>query len=106
VRTAIGAGRGRIVAQFLTESLVLAGFGAVAGLALALPVMRFLEALIPESMGTARLTLDWRVLTFSAAVAIAAAVIFGLAPALRGSRVSPQERLRDGGRGATGPRSH
>ena len=57
-------------------------------------------------MGTARLTLDWRVLAFSAAVAIAAALIFGLAPALRGSRVAPQEGLRDGGRGATGPRSH
>ena len=45
-------------------------------------------------------------LAFSAAVAIAAALIFGLAPALRGSRVAPQEGLRDGGRGATGPRSH
>ena len=106
VRTALGAGRGRLIAQFLTESLVLAGLGAVAGLALALPAMRFLETLVPETMGTARLTLDWRVLAFSAAVAIAAALIFGLAPALRGSRVAPQEGLRDGGRGATGPRSH
>ena len=106
VRTALGAGRGRLIAQFLTESLVLAGLGAVAGLALALPAMRFLETLIPESMGAARLTLDWRVLAFSAAVTIAAALIFGLAPALRGSRVAPQEGLRDGGRGATGPRSH
>ena len=106
VRTALGAGRGRLIAQFLTESLVLAGLGTVAGLALALPAMRFLETLIPETMGTARLTLDWRVLAFSATVAIAAAVMFGLAPALRGSRVVPQEGLRDGGRGATGPRSH
>ncbi|MCI0363489.1 MAG: ABC transporter permease [Phycisphaerales bacterium] len=106
VRTALGAGRGRLIAQFLTESLVLAGLGAVAGLALALPAMRFLETLIPETMGTARLTLDWRVLAFSAAAAIAAALIFGLAPALGGSRVAPQEGLRDGGRGAAGPRSH
>src|SRR5688572_14569876 len=80
VRTALGAGRGRLIAQFLTESLVLAGLGAVAGLALALPAMRFLETLIPETMGTARLTLDWRVLAFSAIVAIGAAVTFGLAP--------------------------
>jgi putative ABC transport system permease protein len=105
VRTAIGAGRGRLIAQFLTESLVLAGLGAVAGCGLALPGMRFLETLIPESMGPVRLALDWRVLAFSAAVTIAAALVFGLAPALRGSRFAPQEGLRDGGRGAAGPRS-
>jgi putative ABC transport system permease protein len=106
VRTAIGAGRGRLIAQFLTESLVLAGLGAVAGCALALPAMRFLETLVPESMGPVRLALDWRVLAFSAAATMAAALVFGLAPALRGSRFAPQETLRDGGRGATGPRSH
>jgi putative ABC transport system permease protein len=106
VRAALGAGRGRLVAQFLTESLVLAVFGAVAGIALALPAMRFLETLVPETMGTVRLALDWRVLAFSAGVAIAAALTFGLAPALRGSRLLPQDGLREGGRGATGPRSH
>ncbi len=68
VRTALGAGRGRLIAQFLTESLVLAGLGAAAGLVLALPAMRFLETLVPETMGAVRLTLDWRVLAFSAAV--------------------------------------
>jgi putative ABC transport system permease protein len=106
VRTALGAGRGRLVAQFLTESLVLAGLGSAAGLALAVPAMRFLETLAPESMGAVRLTLDWRVLTFSAAVAIAATLTFGLAPALRGSRFVQQNGLREGGRGTTGPRSH
>jgi putative ABC transport system permease protein len=45
-------------------------------------------------MATVRLTLDWRVLAFSGGVAIAAALTFGLAPALRGSRVSPQDGLR------------
>jgi putative ABC transport system permease protein len=106
VRTALGAGRGRLIAQFLTESLVLAGLGGVAGLALALPAMRFLETLVPEAMGTVRLTLDWRVLAFSAAVAMAAAVIFGFAPALRWSRFAQQAGLSDGGRGTAGPRSH
>ncbi len=106
VRRALGAGSGRLVAQFLTESLVLAALGSLAGLALALPAMRFLERLIPEAMGAARLTLDWQVLAFSAAAAIAAALIFGLAPALHGSRLAPQEGLRQGGRGTVGGRSH
>src|SRR5881397_819802 len=78
VRAALGAGRGRLLAQFLVESLVLAGFGAIAGLVLAIPVMRFLETLVPETMAAVRLTLDWRVLAFSAAIAIAAGLTFGL----------------------------
>lgn len=105
VRTALGASRGRVVAQFLTESLVLAGIGTTAGLLLALPVMRFLERLVPESMGAAHLTLDWRVLAFAASVGIVAALVFGLGPALRASRVAPQQGLRDGGRGTIGPRT-
>jgi putative ABC transport system permease protein len=106
VRSALGAGRGRLVAQFLTESLVLAGLGAVAGLALAGPALRYLETLVPDTMGAVRLSLDWRVLAFSAAVALAAALAFGLAPALSGSRLAPQEGLRDGGRGSAGGSSH
>lgn len=106
VRVAIGAGRGRLAAQFLTESLVLAGVGALAGLALAVPAMRLLARLVPETMGPVRLTLDWRVLAFSAAAAIAAALAFGLAPALRGSRTGALDGLREGGRGARGARSY
>src|SRR5437667_3941032 len=68
--------------------------------------MRFLETLVPETMGTVRLTLDWSVLAFSAGAAITATLIFGLAPALRGSRLSPQDGLREGGRGTAGARSH
>jgi predicted permease len=106
VRAALGAGRGRLIRQFLVESLALAGLGAIAGLALAIPVMRFLETLVPETMAAVRLTLDWRVLAFSAGVAIAAGLTFGLAPALAWSRLAIQEGLRDGGRGSFGPRSH
>jgi putative ABC transport system permease protein len=106
VRAALGAGRGRLIAQFLTESLVLAALGAVAGLALAVPAMRFLEQLVPEAMAAARLTLDWRVLAFATIASVASALAFGLAPALRVSRLSPQDGLRDGGRGTAGARSH
>jgi putative ABC transport system permease protein len=106
VRAALGAGRGRLVAQFLTESLVLAGIGTVAGLALAVPAMRFLETLVPETMGAVRLEIDGRVLAFSSCAAIAATLLFGLAPALRGSRIAPQDGLREAGRGTAGRRSH
>src|SRR6266542_808779 len=54
VRAALGAGRGRLILQFLVESLVLAGFGAIAGLVLAIPVMQFLEWLVPETMAGVR----------------------------------------------------
>jgi predicted permease len=106
VRAAIGAGRGRLITQFLIESLVLAGLGAVAGLVVALPVMRFLETLVPETMAAVRLTLDWRMLAFCATVAIAAALIFGLVPAMSGSRIALHQSLRDGARGSTGASSH
>jgi putative ABC transport system permease protein len=106
VRVALGAARGRLVAQSLTESLVLAGLGALAGLAFALPAMRFLETLVPETMGSVRLALDWRVLGFSASLAIASTLTFGLAPALRGSRLTPLDGLREGGRSLAGARSH
>jgi len=106
VRAALGAGRGRLITQFLIENLVLAGLGAIAGLALAIPLMRFLETLVPETMAALRLTLDWRVLAFSAAIAIAAGLTFGLVPALGWSRLAIQEGLRAGGRGSTGARSH
>src|SRR5262245_56275752 len=105
VRTALGAGRGRLVAQFLTESLVLAAVGTAAGFAPALPAVRFLERLVPETMGV-HLALDWRVLAFSAAAALAATITFGLVPALRGSRAFPQAMLRGTGRGTAGGRSH
>ena len=105
VRTALGAGRGRLIAQFLTESLVFAGLGSLAGIGLAVPAMRFLEQLLPETMGAARLTLNWRVLAFATVASVAAALTFGLAPALRGSHLSPHDALRDGGRGTAGVRN-
>lgn len=106
VRAALGAARHRLAAQFLVESLVLAGMGTVAGFGLAAPVMRFLETMTPDSMAAVNLTLNWRVLSFSAVIAVAATLIFGLTPALRGSRLALHEGLREGGRGSAGGRSH
>src|SRR5262249_31554659 len=71
----------------------------------AVPAIRFLERLVPEAMGV-RLAVDWRVVTFCADAALAATVTFGLAPALRGSRVFPQTGLREAGRGTPEARSH
>src|SRR5204862_7485713 len=62
VRAALGASRGRLITQFLAEGLVLSALGAATGLVLAIPAMRFLETMVPETMAVARLTLDWRLL--------------------------------------------
>ena len=88
VRAALGAGLGRLIAQLLVENLLLAGLGALAGLALAIPVMWFLETLVPDTMGAVQLTLDWRVLAFSAAIAVAAGLLSGVAPAITGARLA------------------
>jgi len=106
MRAALGASRARLMAQLLIESLVLSGIGALFGLLIALPVMRFLERIVPETMGAVRLTLDWRVLLFSAGVALATGVLFGLAPAVGGSRAGLAQGLRDGARGSAGGRSY
>ena len=74
VRAALGAGRGRLIAQFLVESLVLAGLGRDRRTGARRSCMRFLETLVPETMAAVRLTLDWRVLAFSATIAIAAGI--------------------------------
>ncbi len=106
VRAALGASKGRLITQFLTESLVLAGLGAAAGLLLAQPALGYLETLIPETMGQMTLSLDGRVLAFSVVLAIAAALAFGLVPAASGSKLALQEGLKDGGKGSAGGKSH
>ncbi|PYQ47796.1 MAG: permease [Acidobacteria bacterium] len=88
VRIALGAGRWRLVRQMLTESLVLASFGAVIGLALAFWASRFLTAFLPPyGMGVSFDTRpDAAVLGFTTALTIATAILFGLAPTLQLSR--------------------
>ncbi len=99
IRAALGAGRMRIVRQFLTESLLLAGAGAVAGLALGVWGSRTLvRAAAGQLPRAGEIGLDWRVFAFLLAVCVAAAMAFGLAPALAAARGgSPALRSRTGG---------
>ncbi len=106
IRLALGASRAGLVRQLLTESLLLSGAGALLGLAFAhwgsaLLVRQFST---PTTNVVLNLTLDWRVLGFTAFVAVATAIIFGTAPALRATRVEPNEALKAEGRGVIGDR--
>ena len=99
VRTALGAGAGRIVAQLLVESAVLAITGAVLGIGLAAAGIRFLVANTPS--GVPRIqnaSLNSTVLLFTAAVTVAASLACGLIPARRASRTDLQATLRESGR--------
>ncbi|MBL8204842.1 MAG: ABC transporter permease [Blastocatellia bacterium] len=97
VRSALGAGRGRIVRQLLTESLVLAGVGGVMGLLLASWSFAALKRLVPAEMaGFALLELDGRVLGFALLVSVLAGIVFGLAPALQSSKTDLTLALKQG----------
>ena len=102
IRTALGAGRGRLVRQMLTESVVLALAGGALGLGLAVFGVRALLALSagtiprPDAVGV-----DGRVALFALLLSLGTAVLFGLVPALRAARGSTSDTLRDGGRGGS-----
>ena len=99
VRFSIGATRARIVRQFLTESLVLSLLGGFLGLLLAWGASRLLTKLLASTRNGLELspTLDWRILLFTLGVAVFSGIIFGLAPAFRGTNVDLNDSLRDSG---------
>jgi predicted permease len=102
IRAALGAQPGRVVRQLLTESLVLAGFGGALGLLLAFFGTRATVGLLPGALPRAgEVSLDARVLLFTLSVSIFAGIVFGLAPALKTSRVNLQQVLRETARGAS-----
>ncbi|MGD8276601.1 MAG: ABC transporter permease [Gemmatimonadota bacterium] len=97
IRPALGASRSRLLRQSLTESVLLAALGATAGLALAYPVRGVLAGLMLGSGTGLRVdtALDLRVLSFTMAIALIAAALSGLLPALRAAGVDPMTGLKD-----------
>ncbi|CAA9291869.1 MAG: Acidobacterial duplicated orphan permease (function unknown), partial [uncultured Gemmatimonadaceae bacterium] len=105
VRLALGAGRGRLVRQLLTESVLLAAIGGAAGVALAWGGLAALTALAPADLPRIdEVRIDGVVLLVTALVVIVTGVAFGLVPALRASRPDLFATLREGGRGGTAGR--
>jgi putative ABC transport system permease protein len=104
VRLALGAPRWRLARQFLVESLVLAGLGAILGVVISAWGSRALVAALstPVNRVSLNLSLDWRVMAFMAAVTVATAVLFGTAPACRATRAAPIDALKENARGASG----
>jgi putative ABC transport system permease protein len=106
IRSALGAGRGRIVRQLVTESLLISGLGGLVGLLVASwtigPLLRLAPAEIPRLAET---RLDPGVLIFTLVLSLATGLLFGLTPAVAASRLDPQAALTEGGRGTTSGRS-
>jgi putative ABC transport system permease protein len=107
LRSSLGASRGRLVQQFLVESLVLAGAGGALGLLLGVWTSRALVFLAKDSVAFGQLAdvrFDWRVLTFGVALAFLTSLVFGLAPAWQASRADLQQALKAQSRGSIGSR--
>jgi predicted permease len=102
LRQALGAGRWQLVRQLLVESLMLSAIGGALGLAIGYLGVRFLSSAVPSQYSIIEtISVDWRVLLFTGAVAISSGVLFGIAPALRGSAAQHYEMLKEGGRSGT-----
>ncbi|HXT73213.1 MAG TPA: ABC transporter permease [Candidatus Angelobacter sp.] len=108
VRLALGAGRGRLVRQLLTESLLIGVAGGAAGIALASWCLNAMMGAIPSDVGMTGLQggLDLRVLWFAAVATLLTSILFGLAPAMRATRVNLQSTLKDQGSSVSEGRSN
>ncbi|HVZ47763.1 MAG TPA: ADOP family duplicated permease [Gemmatimonadaceae bacterium] len=102
IRSALGAGRGRLLRQLVAESALLAFLGAVAGLALSFAILRGFTAIAPSSLPIASVSIDGWVLAFAAVAAVLTTVLVGALPALRLSGDDAGLALREGTRGTGG----
>ena len=104
-RMALGANRGSIVRQMLTESLLLSGFGGTAGLLLGYLGRNVVPRLLTSTsqLDSAQVQFDWRVLVFTLGISLATGILFGLAPAWQATRIADHAGLRESG-GATASR--
>ncbi len=103
IRGALGAGRGRIIRQLLTESLLLSAVGGLVGFLIAIWATPLLVSFIPEKVPRIHeINVDLRVLGFAFLISIVTGVVFGLAPALQASRFDLNESLKESARGTTG----
>jgi predicted permease len=97
IRLSMGATRGRLIRQLLTESVLLSAMGGAAGFFVA----RWAQELLPAPVGTSA-SLDWRIVVFTAAITTLAGVIFGFAPAVRGTRMEVGTALKESSRSVAG----
>ncbi len=107
IRSAFGARRGRLVRQFLTESIFLAILGGAGGILLSYWLMNFIVKLLPALPAETNPTIDYRVLVFTLGISLLTGVSFGMIPALLATKPDLNNILKEGGRGATtGLRRH
>jgi predicted permease len=106
VRLSLGAARGRLIRQFLTESLLVALLGGIVGILIAQVISRALLRILAEANDgfTIAPSIDWHVLGFSAGTTLLTGILFGLAPALHATRHSVNENLKETGRNALASR--
>jgi len=101
VRLALGASRGRMVRQMLTESMLLSLIGGAAGIATAVGTLGFILRFVPSNVPRLNeVRIDWVVLAFALLISILTGLVFGLAPALHSAKVALTSAIREGGRGS------
>jgi predicted permease len=101
VRLAMGASRGRMIRQMLTESMLLSLIGGLAGIATAVGTLGFILHFVPSNIPRlSEVSVDWVVLTFALGISLLTGLLFGLAPAIHSTRSNLSSQIREGARGS------
>src|SRR5690349_5329190 len=101
VRQSLGASRGRLVRQVVTESMLLSLIGGAAGVAAAVGTLSFIVRFVPSSVPRLNeVRIDWVVLAFALLISLLTGLVFGLVPAFHSARVALSSAIREGGRGS------